>query len=151
VRVKPPTRPTAGGVPAAVALVVIAVASLQFGAGVAATLFDELGPAGTAFLRLVVAAVVLLLAWRPRLRGRPRADLATVAAFGVTLGVMNVAIYESFARIPLGIAVTIEFVGPLGVAVLGSRRPVDAVWVCLATASPLTPGKARPVRWERPM
>jgi inner membrane transporter RhtA len=123
-----------GGVPVAVGLVVVAVTSLQFGAGFAATLFDDLGPGGAAFLRLAVAAVVLIVAWRPRVRGRSRADLATVAAFGVTLGVMNVAIYESFARIPLGIAVTIEFVGPLGVAVAGSRRALDGVWVVLAGA-----------------
>jgi len=121
-----------GGAPAAVALVVVAVTSLQFGAGFAATLFDDLGPAGAAFLRLAVAAVVLVGAWRPRLRGRSRQDLATAVAFGITLGVMNLAIYASFDRIPLGIAVTIEFVGPLGVAIAGSRRPVDALWIALA-------------------
>jgi inner membrane transporter RhtA len=123
-----------GGVPAAVALVVVAVTSLQFGAGFAATLFDELGAGGAAFLRLAVAAVVLVVLWRPRPGGHSRRELATVAAFGVTLGAMNVAIYESFARIPLGIAVTIEFVGPLAVAILGSRRALDGVWVVLAGA-----------------
>jgi inner membrane transporter RhtA len=125
---------TRGGVPVAVGLVVVAVTSLQFGAGFAATLFDDLGPGGTAFLRLAVAAVVLVGAWRPRVRGRSRAELLTAGAFGVTLGVMNVAIYAAFDRIPLGIAVTIEFVGPLGVAIAGSRRPLDALWVVLAGA-----------------
>jgi len=121
-----------GGVPVAVGLVVVAVTSLQFGAGFAATLFDDLGPGGAAFVRLAVAAAVLLVMWRPRVRGRSRADLTTAVAFGVTLGAMNVFIYESFDRIPLGIAVTIEFVGPLGVAIAGSRRALDVVWVVLA-------------------
>jgi inner membrane transporter RhtA len=111
-----------------VALVVAAVTSLQFGAGLAVTLFDELGPAGTAFLRLAIAAVVLLAIWRPSLRG----DLRLAAAFGVTLGLMNLCIYEAMDRIPLGIAVTIEFWGPLAVAVIGSRRPLDLLWVALA-------------------
>jgi inner membrane transporter RhtA len=123
-----------GGVPVAVGLVVVAVTSLQFGAGFAATLFDDLGPGGAAFVRLAVAAVVLLIAWRPHVRGRTREELTTAVLFGVTLGAMNVAIYESFARIPLGIAVTIEFVGPLGVAIAGSRRALDAVWIVLAAA-----------------
>jgi inner membrane transporter RhtA len=113
---------------------VAAVASLQFGAGFAATLFDELGAGGAAFLRLAVAAVVLLALWRPRLRGRPGSELRVAVLFGLTLGAMNVCIYESFARIPLGIAVTIEFVGPLGVAVALSRRRLDALWVVLAAA-----------------
>jgi inner membrane transporter RhtA len=113
-----------------VALVVAAVTSLQFGAGYAVTLFDELGPAGAAFLRLAIAAVVLLAIWRPRLRG----DLRLAAAFGITLGLMNLCIYEAMDRIPLGIAVTIEFWGPLAVAVAGSRRPLDLLWVALAAA-----------------
>jgi inner membrane transporter RhtA len=122
------------GTPLAVGLVVTAVTSLQFGAGFAATLFDDLGPAGAAFLRLAVAAIVLLLAWRPRLRGRPAPDLRLAVLFGLTLGAMNVSIYESFARIPLGIAVTVEFVGPLAVAVVGSHRRLDALWIVLAAA-----------------
>jgi inner membrane transporter RhtA len=123
-----------GGTPLAVGLVVTAVASLQFGAGFAATLFDDLGPAGAAFLRLAIAAVVLLAIWRPRVRGRPASELRLAVLFGLTLGAMNVAIYSSFDRIPLGIAVTIEFVGPLGVAVAGSRRALDGLWVILAAA-----------------
>jgi inner membrane transporter RhtA len=123
-----------GGTPLAVGLVVTAVASLQFGAGYAATLFDDLGAVGAAFLRLAVAAIVLMALWRPRIRGRPAADLRLVVLFGLTLGAMNVAIYSSFDRIPLGIAVTIEFVGPLGVAVAGSRRALDVLWVVLAAA-----------------
>ena len=117
-----------------VALVVAGVASAQFGAGFAVTLFDELGPAGAAFLRLAIAAVVLLAIWRPRLAGHPLGDLRVAVAFGATLGVMNFSIYSAMDRIPLGIAVTIEFAGPLAVAVIASRRPLDLVWVALAAA-----------------
>jgi inner membrane transporter RhtA len=117
-----------------VALVVAAVTSLQFGAGFAVTLFDDLGPAGAAFLRLSIAAVVLVALWRPRVRGHPAADLRLAAAFGITLGLMNLCIYEAMDRIPLGIAVTIEFWGPLAVAVAASRRPLDLLWVTLAAA-----------------
>jgi inner membrane transporter RhtA len=121
-----------GGTPLAVGLVVAAVASLQFGAGFAATLFDDLGPAGAAFVRLAVAAIVLVVIWRPRVRGRPPDELRIAVLFGITLGAMNVAIYSAFDRIPLGIAVTIEFAGPLAVAVAGSRRALDGLWVVLA-------------------
>jgi inner membrane transporter RhtA len=123
-----------GGTPAAVAMVLAAVGSLQFGAAFAATLFDELGPGGAAFLRLALAALILIALWRPRVRGRSAADLRVAVAFGLVLGGMNWAIYESFSRIPLGIAVTLEFVGPLGVAVAGSRRALDLLWVALAAA-----------------
>lgn len=122
------------GTPLAVGMVIGAISSIQFGAAFAATLFGALGPGGTAFLRLAIAAVVLLAVWRPRLHGRPKAHLAVAAAFGLTLGAMNWSIYESFSRIPLGIAVTLEFVGPLGVAVAGSRRPLDFGWIGLAGA-----------------
>jgi len=115
-----------------VALTVAGVGSAQFGAGYAVTLFDELGPAGAAFIRLVLSAIVLAVIWRPRVRGRPRADLAVAATFGAALGFMNLAIYSAMDRIPLGIAVTIEFAGPLAVAVIGSRRPLDLLWVALA-------------------
>ena len=115
-------------------LVIAAVTSLQFGAGFAVTLFDELGPAGTAFLRLTIAALVLVAIWRPRVRGHPASDLRLAAAFGITLGLMNLCIYEAMDRIPLGIAVTIEFWGPLAVAVAASRRALDLLWVVLAAA-----------------
>jgi inner membrane transporter RhtA len=108
--------------------------SVQFGAAYAATLFDELGPGGTAFLRLALAAVILVAVWRPRVRGQSAADLRTAALFGVSLGAMNWSYYESLDRIPLGAAVTFESVGPLAVAVAGSRRPLDVAWVVLALA-----------------
>jgi inner membrane transporter RhtA len=122
------------GAPGAVALTVAAVTSLQLGAGLAVTLFDDLGPAGTAFLRQSIAAVVLWALWRPRVRGHPRSDLRVAALFGLVLGLMNVAIYAAMDRIPMGIAVTLEFLGPLGVAVAASRRPLDGLWVLLAAA-----------------
>jgi inner membrane transporter RhtA len=115
---------------AAVALVLAAAVSPQVGAVIAVTLFDELGPAGAAFLRLGFAAIVLWAIWRPRLTG----DLRLAGAFGVALGLMNWSFYEAIARIPLGIAVTIEFAGPLLVAVIGSRRPLDVLWIALAAA-----------------
>jgi len=118
----------------AVGLVLLAVTSLQVGAAFAVELFDELGPAGTAFARLAFAALVLIAFWRPRLAGRTRGDLRVAVAFGLALGGMNLCIYEALDRIPLGVAVTFEFVGPLGVAVAGSRRPLDLVWVVLAAA-----------------
>jgi inner membrane transporter RhtA len=115
-------------------LVVVAVSSLQFGAAFAKTIFDEVGPGGTVFLRVLFAAVVLFAIWRPAVRGRTRADWRLIALFGLCLGAMNLAFYEAIERIPLGIAVTLEFVGPLGVAIAGSRRLLDLAWVVLAAA-----------------
>jgi len=116
--------------PLAAGMVLAAASSLQVGAAFAVTLFDELGPGGAAFLRLALAAIVLCAIWRPS----PAGDLRVAAAFGVALGLMNWSIYESIDRIPLGVAVTIEFAGPLAVAVIGSRRPLDGLWIVLAAA-----------------
>jgi inner membrane transporter RhtA len=120
--------------PRAIWLVLGAATSVQFGAALAATLFDQLGPGGTVWLRLLFAALILLALWRPRLSGRPPRELALVVAFGLALAVMNTGFYEAIDRIPLGICVTIEFIGPLGLAVALSRRPLDAVWIALAAA-----------------
>lgn len=117
-----------------IALVLSGVTSIQFGAAVAATLFDDLGPAGTSVLRLTWAAVILIALFRPRVRGRSARDLRLVTLFGLTLGAMNLLFYEALDRIPLGVAVTIEFAGPLGVAVAMSRRRLDLVWAALAAA-----------------
>jgi inner membrane transporter RhtA len=113
-------------------LVLLGILSVQFGAGVAKTLFDEVSPTTIVWLRLVASALVLLAIARPTLRGRSRRDWLVVLAFGLALGLMNWSIYQSFARIPIGLAVTIEFVGPLTLAVLGSRRLRDLLWVGLA-------------------
>jgi inner membrane transporter RhtA len=121
-------------------LVLIGILSVQFGAGVAKTLFDEASPTTIVWLRLAASALILLVVARPVLRGRSRRDWLVVVGFGLSLGVMNWAIYQSFQRIPIGLAVTIEFVGPLTLAVLGSRRVRDLVWVALAAAGVLLLG-----------
>jgi inner membrane transporter RhtA len=113
-------------------LVITAVGSVQFGAALAKTLFDEIGPGGTVLLRILFAALILAALWRPALRGRSGADWRLIVSFGFALAGMNLAFYESLDRIPLGIAVTFEFVGPLGVAVASSHRALDLVWVALA-------------------
>ena len=110
----------------------IGIVSVQAGAGVAKSLFDEVSPTVIVWLRLVTSAAVLAAYARPHLRRRTASDWVVVLGFGASLGLMNLAIYQSFARIPLGIAVTIEFIGPLTLAVVGSRRARDLVWVGLA-------------------
>jgi inner membrane transporter RhtA len=115
-------------------LVLAAVASVQFGAAFAKSLFDEVGPGGTVFLRVLFAALVLAAIWRPALRGRSWPDWRLIVAFGFTLVAMNLTFYMALERIPLGITVTFEFVGPLGVAVAMSRRPLDLLWVALAAS-----------------
>jgi inner membrane transporter RhtA len=127
-RARPP-RVTA--VPAPL-LVLGAVASVQSGAAVATRLFPAVGPGGTVLLRLGLSALLLLAVARPRLRGRRHGDLGLAVAFGVVLAGMNATFYEALDRIPLGIAVTLEFVGPLTVALVGSRRRRDLVWVGMA-------------------
>jgi len=102
---------------------------VQIGAATAKSLFPSLGPPGVVWLRLLFGATVLWAIARPEFRGRPSSDLRLVAALGVVLVCMNVTFYESLARVPLGIAVTVEFLGPLAVAVIGSRRALDLVWV----------------------
>lgn len=113
-------------------LVLGAVASVQFGSAVAATLFARVGPGGAVLLRLLFGAIIVVALWRPRVRGRSRTELALAALFGLVLAGMNFSFYSAIQRIPLGIAVTLEFVGPLAVALFGSRRWIDLLWVALA-------------------
>ena len=115
-------------------LVVTGIVSVQFGAAIAKDLFSLVPPTAMVWLRLITSAIVLLIMARPRLSGHTRRDWLIVLGFGASLMIMNWSIYQSFARIPLGIAVTIEFLGPLAVAVIGSRRLIDLVWVVLAGA-----------------
>jgi inner membrane transporter RhtA len=117
---------------ASVALVLGGVVSVQVGAALATTLFDDLGPAGTVLVRVVLAALVLVAIWRPAVRGTSAGALRDVVMFGVALAGMNLCFYAALDRIPLGIAVTLEFVGPLGVAVLASRQRLDIAWAVLA-------------------
>ena len=118
--------------PVAIGLVLGGIVSVQTGAAVATTLFDELGPAGTVLVRVLFSAVVLVALWRPALQGLRDERARDVALFGLSLAAMNLSFYEALDRIPLGIAVTLEFVGPLGVALAASRRATDLVWVALA-------------------
>ncbi len=115
-----------------VALAIASMSIIQLGAALSEPLFDRIGPSGTVVLRLVFAALILWPFVRPRLRGRSRADLRAEVALGVCSGALTLAFFEAISRIPLGVAVTIEFLGPLGVALAGSRRVRDVVWVALA-------------------
>jgi len=119
---------------AATALVLGGIVSVQVGAAFATTLFDELGPGGTVFLRIAFAAVLLLVIWRPPLRLGKGVARRDVVLLGLVLAGMNLSFYVALDRIPLGIAVTLEFIGPLGVAIAGSRRRTDLLWVGLAAA-----------------
>ncbi|MBA2713859.1 MAG: EamA family transporter [Rubrobacteraceae bacterium] len=121
------------GVPPTV-LVLFSIVSVQLGAAIAKTLFDSLGPGGTVFVRITFAALVLVLFVRPKLGGHDKAGYLVAGLFGLALAAMNFSIYLAIDRIPLGVAVTLEFVGPLGVAVAGSRRLLDLLWVVLAAA-----------------
>ncbi len=113
------------------AQVLAGIVSVQVGAALAKQLFGTIGSAGTVAVRLFFAAVVLLVVWRPSVRLDRRA-WAVIASYGLVLGVMNLCFYLALAKIPLGIVVTIEFLGPLAVAIGGSRRWLDGVWALLA-------------------
>ena len=110
------------------------IVSVQAGAALAKRLFPALGPIGTVGLRVALSAIMLLAAFRPKVRGMTAAQWRAVIPYGVVLGTMNILFYLSLSRIPLGVAVTVEFVGPLAVAVFGSRRAVDMAWVVLVAA-----------------
>jgi inner membrane transporter RhtA len=113
-------------------LVVTGAVSLQTGSALATRLFDVLGAPGVLALRMGIGAVVLWFVARPWLRRPSRQGLRTVAAFGTVLGAMNLAFYLALERIPLGVTVALELLGPLTVAVVGSRRARDLLWVALA-------------------
>ena len=116
------------------ALVLAGVTSVQLGAAIAKSLFDQLTPTGVVALRLVFGTLVLGLLFRPHIRNRSRAELWLAVAFGLTLVSMNLCFFQALDRIPLGIAVTLEFVGPLAVALVGSRRSSDFLWVVMAAS-----------------
>jgi inner membrane transporter RhtA len=114
------------------ALVVTGIASVQFGSAIATKLFASVGPGGAVLLRLLTGSVILGLVGRPRLRGFTRREWLLAATFGAVLATMNLSFYYALHRLPLGAAVTIEFLGPLAVAIGGSRRALDLVWAALA-------------------
>jgi inner membrane transporter RhtA len=109
-----------------------AVVSVQIGSAVATHIFDAVSPAGATLLRVGFGAVILLTLWRPRLRRYSRFAYRDAILFGLTTASMNLSFYSALNRIPLGIAVTLEFLGPLTLAVLGSRRALDLLWVGFA-------------------
>ncbi|MER5616680.1 EamA family transporter [Streptomyces sp. NPDC002215] len=128
-----PARPKGRGTALApVALVVGGCLSVQFGSAVAVLLMPRAGALGVVTLRLAVAAIVLMVACRPKLRGHSRADWGTVLAFGLAMGGMNTLFYQAADRIPLGAAVTLEVLGPLALSVFASRRLINVVWAGLA-------------------
>jgi inner membrane transporter RhtA len=115
-------------------LIISAAFSVQSGAALATTLFEDLGALGTVFLRTLFAAVVLVLLSFRALRRGGFGPLRWVVGLGVSLACVNSLFYLAIDRIPLGVAVTVEFLGPLAVAVAGSRRRVDFLWILLAGA-----------------
>lgn len=124
-------REKAGSVPPT-SMVLLAIVSMQIGSATAKGLFESVGPAGAVFLRVGVAAILCTAIWRLPARGLPLSEYATAALFGLVLAGMNLCFYSALDRIPLGIAVTLEFTGPLAVAIFGSRRLVDLLWGLLA-------------------
>ncbi|GAA8848103.1 EamA family transporter [Helicobacter pylori] len=118
-------------------LVLAGVVSVQFGGALAATLVPQIGAAGSVVLRLLLATALLLVIARPRWRGHGRRDWVTVICFGVALGLMNFAFYASLGHLPIGVAVTIEFIGPLALAAVLSRRPRDLLAVAAAAVGVL--------------
>ena len=112
--------------------VLLAIISVQCGAAIAKTLFPALGAAGTASIRIGVSAIILLLAYRPNLKTITKEQWKVVIPYGFSLGAMNLIFYFSIERIPIGLAVTLEFIGPLLLAIIGSKRLMDYFWVVLA-------------------
>lgn len=106
--------------------------SLQFGASLAKGLFPALGAAGSTFVRVILSALIMLLVFRPPLHRLSAQQWRAAAVYGVALGGMNLTFYLALQYLPLGLAVAIEFLGPLTIAVFSSRRAADLVWVLLA-------------------
>jgi len=120
------------------------IVSVQIGAALAKGLFPIVGAQGAVTMRVSLAALILLTIWRPWRKPLDRRTALTIAGFGLALGTMNLTFYMALRTVPLGVAVAIEFIGPLTVAVLESRRPLDFAWAGLAAAgvlalSPINP------------
>ncbi len=126
------SQPRGHGHTVAIWLVIASIASVQVGSALGKGAFGTISPTGLTWLRLIASAIFVVALVRPRLRGHTRQDWLLVATFGGTLALMNWSFYQAIAQIPIGVAVTIEFLGPLSVAVWGSRRPRDLIWVGLA-------------------
>ena len=113
-------------------LVLISIASTQLGSAFAKNIIQELGSITTVLLRVGLGAIALLLIQRPQLKGYTRNNYLLLILFGLNMAAMNLSFYAAIARIPLGIAVTLEFAGPLGVACANSRQMLDLLWIFLA-------------------
>jgi inner membrane transporter RhtA len=115
-----------------IAVLIVAIVCFQAGAALAKGLFPAVGAAGAAALRLALASIMLLAVWRPwRMRLSPR-EIRVIVIYGLALGWMNFFFYLSLRSIPLGIAVALEFTGPLGLAMAASRRAIDFLWILMA-------------------
>jgi len=114
------------------AVLVAAMVSIQVGASLAKQLFPLIGPGAAASLRLMLAAAILMVVFRPWRRPVGRKDMLWIGAYGAALGAMNLCFYLAINTIPLGVAVALEFLGPLAIALFGSRRPLDLLWIGLA-------------------
>lgn len=130
----------------AVLLVVAGLACQEVGASLAVLLFPQVGPLGMVMLRLVFSAVILLLIARPRVRGHARPDWTAVVLFGVVLAMMNALFYLALERLPLGVTVTIEVLGPLVLSIVASRRASAWLWALLALAGVVALGGGG---WDR--
>lgn len=112
--------------------VLLAILSVQCGAAIAKSLFPTIGAAGTASMRIGISAIILLIVYRPNLKAITPKQWKKVVPYGLTLGAMNLVFYVAIERIPIGLAVTLEFIGPLLVAIIGSKRLIDYCWALLA-------------------
>ena len=129
---KNPSTASAAARVGATGLVVLGLVCQELGAAIAVTLFPHVGATGMVLLRLLFSAAILLVIFRPSVRGRSRADWLTVIGFGLVLATMNALFYTSLLTLPLGFAVTIELLGPLVLSVVISRRPSAWLWAALA-------------------
>ena len=127
--------------PSPIALLLVSILSVQFGSALAKSLFGELGPWGVVSLRVTFSTLFFFAVWRFKWNAKVKENIGPILLFGVVLAAMNSAFYAAIDRIPLGIAITLEFLGPLGLAILKSQRKLDLLWAILAIAgiSLLTP------------
>ncbi len=127
--------------PSPIGFLLIAILSIQFGSALAKSLFSELGPWGVVALRVTFSALILFAIWRPRLHAQVKSNFKLILVYGLVMTCMNSAFYAAIDRIPLGIAIAIEFTGPLGLSVLKSQKWQDGLWAALAAIgiSLLTP------------
>ncbi|MEL7332110.1 MAG: EamA family transporter [Cyanobacteria bacterium J06560_2] len=120
--------------PSPIGFVWIAMLSIQFGSALAKSLFSEIGPWGVIALRVSFSTLIFFTLWRPKFHTQVRANWKLILAYGFVMACMNSAFYAAIDRIPLGVAISLEFTGPLGLAVLKSQRWRDGLWAALAAA-----------------